>query len=245
MIYINNVSDKINQGEGDMMSIFKKAIPVIVLCFVMGFISIANAAESGAPAEKRQVFERFLVVTDMQARQVQITDMMVNQIIAAMKVNIQQMIQKKENVSPEQKKKFEQILNDAMGRLASKMIAAMKQEMPFSDLVDRVYYPLYDKYFSTSDLEAVINFYESPAGKKFASTAPLLLQESMALFNGLYSEKLQKISQTIAEEELKRIKPELEKIDKEGTINETSPLKPEPEKSDKEGTINGTSVLAQ
>jgi hypothetical protein len=205
---------RLTEERGDMMSIFKNALLVIALCFVMGFISIANAAESGTPAEKRQVFERFILVTDMQARQVQITDMMVNQIIAAMKMNIQQMIQKKENASPEQKKKFEQIVNDAMGRLAAKMIAAMKQEMPFSDLVDRVYYPLYDKYFSASDLETIISFYESPAGKKFASTAPILIQESMTLFNGLYSEKLQKISHAIAEEELKRIKPELEKINK-------------------------------
>lgn len=197
-----------------MMSIFKNALFVIVLCFIMGFTSITNAAESDN-IEKRQLFERLVLVTNMQVQHDQIINMMVNQVKVASKQRIQQKMQKRENTSPEQKKRFEQITEDAIESMVARMMAAMKQEMPFSELVDRVYYPVYDKYFSASDLEAIIQFYESPAGKKYVSTTSILMQESLSLFNKLYSQKLQKIVQPIAEEELKRSKPELEKIDKE------------------------------
>ena len=39
--------------------------------------------------------------------------------------------------------------------------------------------PIYVKYLSTEDLEAIIEFYNSPAGKKFAANSPFILQESM------------------------------------------------------------------
>lgn len=210
------VGIKINSGERCMMSIGKNALLAIFLCSVMGFISItgARAAESGNP-EKRQLFERLMLVTDMQARYSQIIEIMVNQVGMVLQANVRQTIEKMEKATPEQKKKFGQIMEDAMGRLTGKMTAAMKQELPFAELVDRVYYPLYDRHFTASDLESVLQFYESPVGKKFVSSTPVIMQESVSLFNELYTQKLQKVGQTVAEEELKRIKQELEKIPKE------------------------------
>lgn len=39
--------------------------------------------------------------------------------------------------------------------------------------------PIYQKYLSQDDLEKVIKFYETPVGKKFAKSSPLIMQESM------------------------------------------------------------------
>ncbi len=39
--------------------------------------------------------------------------------------------------------------------------------------------PLYAKHFTKSDLNALIDFYTSPAGRKLAEKQPLILQESM------------------------------------------------------------------
>ncbi len=44
----------------------------------------------------------------------------------------------------------------------------------FSEMV-----PVYDKYFSENDLRELIQFYESPVGKKFLSVAPAIMKESM------------------------------------------------------------------
>lgn len=39
--------------------------------------------------------------------------------------------------------------------------------------------PVYSKYLSVDDLQELIQFYETPIGKKFAKSNPLILQESM------------------------------------------------------------------
>jgi hypothetical protein len=39
--------------------------------------------------------------------------------------------------------------------------------------------PLYKKHFTHEDVKELINFYESPIGKKLVTKTPLLTQESM------------------------------------------------------------------
>lgn len=41
--------------------------------------------------------------------------------------------------------------------------------------------PVYAKYLTLEDLKAVIAFYNSPAGKNFSRSTPLILQESMQI----------------------------------------------------------------
>ena len=40
--------------------------------------------------------------------------------------------------------------------------------------------PIYQKHLTLADLKKIIEFYESPAGKKLAEKTPLISQESMA-----------------------------------------------------------------
>lgn len=39
--------------------------------------------------------------------------------------------------------------------------------------------PVYEKHLNQTDLEKLIEFYQSPVGKKFADKTPLIMQESM------------------------------------------------------------------
>lgn len=48
----------------------------------------------------------------------------------------------------------------------------------FEDLVTLLI-PVYKKYLTQQDVDAVIKFYETPVGKKMAETAPLISSESM------------------------------------------------------------------
>lgn len=47
-----------------------------------------------------------------------------------------------------------------------------------NDLVDLLT-PVYQKHLTQSDLESIIAFYESPAGARFASKTPFIMEESM------------------------------------------------------------------
>ncbi len=41
--------------------------------------------------------------------------------------------------------------------------------------------PVYKKYFTEADLKEMIAFYNSPVGKKFAQTSPMIMKESMVI----------------------------------------------------------------
>ena len=55
---------------------------------------------------------------------------------------------------------------------------SVKNEIHAEDIVKLVI-PIYDKYYSEEDVQQLIDFYESPIGKKVISATPLIMQESM------------------------------------------------------------------
>jgi hypothetical protein len=50
----------------------------------------------------------------------------------------------------------------------------------FNDLVDMLS-PVYQKYLTETDLEKIIEFYQTPVGKKYAEYTSLSMQESMQI----------------------------------------------------------------
>ena len=51
-------------------------------------------------------------------------------------------------------------------------------EIDNQDIID-IYLPLYDKYFTHQDIKELIQFYDSPIGKKMIRVEPYIMQESM------------------------------------------------------------------
>ncbi|MEP7230363.1 MAG: DUF2059 domain-containing protein [Ginsengibacter sp.] len=56
---------------------------------------------------------------------------------------------------------------------------SVKKEINADDIVALVI-PIYDKYYTEEDIQKLIEFYESPIGKKVISSTPLIVQESMS-----------------------------------------------------------------
>lgn len=53
-----------------------------------------------------------------------------------------------------------------------------KNEVKAEDL-EKMIIPIYDKYYTESDIDQLIAFYNSPIGKKMIATMPQVMQESM------------------------------------------------------------------
>lgn len=53
-----------------------------------------------------------------------------------------------------------------------------KNEIKAEDLENMII-PIYDKYYTESDIDQLIAFYNSPIGKKMIATMPQVMQESM------------------------------------------------------------------
>jgi hypothetical protein len=54
------------------------------------------------------------------------------------------------------------------------------ERLNFSTIIETVYPPLYDKYFSEEELRQMVNFYRTPVGRKSIEVTPSLIQEAGA-----------------------------------------------------------------
>lgn len=71
-------------------------------------------------------------------------------------------------------KTFEDIINAA----AADKKAALRQVLNINDIIDQLV-PVYDKHFTSQDLQELIAFYESPVARKLFQVEPLLLKDVM------------------------------------------------------------------
>jgi uncharacterized protein len=177
-----------------------------VLCLVLA-VSPAFAQQSvaEAAAQSRAAVEAKKAVAAPPSREdvlklfdlLQITRTM-DAVIKATKQQsmdiAEQMIREKiPDITPAQKKQFEEMIDDVMQTALGP--AAMKEMLEAT-------IPVYQKHLSKADLEAMIAFYSSPTGQKILQEQPAMVQESMEASAGIQQRiarsMFQKIDERIA-----------------------------------------------
>lgn len=63
---------------------------------------------------------------------------------------------------------------------AERFRALFAERLDFSQIIETVYPPLYDKYFSEEELREMLAFYRTPVGRKSIEVMPSLMQEAGA-----------------------------------------------------------------
>ncbi len=61
---------------------------------------------------------------------------------------------------------------------AERFRALFAERLNFSEIIEAVYLPLYDKYFSGEELREMLAFYRTPLGRKSIEVMPSLMQEA-------------------------------------------------------------------
>lgn len=98
------------------------------------------------------------------------------------------------------KEKYLQLMKQSLEQYFKKFKAALVEEIPFSEIIDNVYIPVYSKYFTISEIEEITAFYESKVGQKFVSVTPTVMQQFTETFNKKYLAKIMEMSKRIADE---------------------------------------------
>lgn len=98
---------------------------------------------------------------------------------------------------------------DAMKQMAPQIIAMVKQQAPdapqefWDDLevamvamygnIIKAMIPVYQKHLSLEDIQGIITFYETPIGKKLASSNVIIATESMPIAQKIAMETMQEL----------------------------------------------------
>lgn len=191
----------------------QKSVKVALLSFLVFLVAIPYAKAADTKAELK-VYQKFFKATGAESQYDQIVNLMVGQFQQGFSPAIKEVAKKMEGATPEAREKIRQLIEQAIKNYFQKMRTKITGVMSLNELIANVYYPAFSKQFTVSEIEEITAFYESPIGKKYVSSMPSIMQESMALINQKYTPQLQKISLKLIEEEMDKIKPEIEKLQK-------------------------------
>lgn len=169
--------------------------------------SITTEAEH---QEKLNLIKKYLVTTRAVRNSEVGFNLVLDNFARGMKAGLINRIDSNPKMTAEQrneaKRKALVYMNSHVQRL--KQLTMQKLDLP--NLVVNTFTPLYDKYFTQSELESLVSFYESPAGKKSLDLMPKLAEEGAKNMN------------TSIFPIMKEISAQMEAEDKEGTIGSPS-----------------------
>ncbi|MDQ3199965.1 MAG: DUF2059 domain-containing protein [Verrucomicrobiota bacterium] len=151
----------------------------LVLAMLGGLVT----AQAAPPSD--QSIEQMLNAVHVQA----MLDQMMTQMDAGMQQGMQQALKGKAP-TPAQRAKMEEF--------QKKISALMKEELSFAKTKD-IYLQVYRETFTQEEVNSIIAFYSSPAGKAMVEKLPVAMQKAGALMQarmGPMMEKLQGMMET-------------------------------------------------
>ncbi|EAW37581.1 DUF2059 domain-containing protein [Lyngbya sp. PCC 8106] len=156
------------------------------------------------PEDKRQLIEEFLELTGGERTFQQVSQAMLSQMEQQFGAMLNSDLGSQQ-LSPQERQQMAANLSREMNRITQKYNRLFLERIDYQKIVEQVYYPLYDKYFSKEDLQVLIDFYQSPTGQKTIEVMPQLLQESIQRTTQVIGPTITSIMQEIIAEELKRL----------------------------------------
>lgn len=153
--------------------------------------------------EKRVLIKELLEITEASKNAQQIMDAMIRAELPKLVSTILQNTPALNSDRPEVQKK----LSDIVSRIAVKYRDRVIKKIDVNQLIEQVSYPIYDKYFTESELRDIIGFYKSATGQKAIAVLPQIIGDSMSRTNQILLPKISSIMTEIITEELLNTSP--------------------------------------
>lgn len=153
---------------------------------------------------KQELIEEFLELTGGERTFKQVSQAMLSQMEQQFGAMLSSDLAGSQQLSPQERQRMAATLSREMNRISQKYNRLFLERIDYQQIVEEVYYPLYDKYFTEEDLRVLIDFYKSPTGQKTIEVMPQLLQESMQRTAQVIGPTITQIMQEIITEELQR-----------------------------------------
>lgn len=145
---------------------------------------LASLSVHAAPASQESV-EALLTVT----RTEKMMDSLYSGMDQMMRQSIGQTLQG-QSLSAEQQR--------ALDVLPSKFVSVMREEMSWQKMKP-LYVQLYRETFEQEEIEGMLAFYDSPAGKAVLNKMPMVMQKSLALSQSLLQSAIPKMKAAVEE----------------------------------------------
>ena len=134
---------------------------------------------------KRQLIRELIELTGGEKLFRQVSQITTAQLQQEFTGILESIVPENSGISSEKKQQMINQINQDMSRILTQYNQRLMEKLDFNQILEKVYYPLYDKFFTEKDLQTMIDFYQTPTGKK-----PLLLCLNYSKNQSNYSPKL-------------------------------------------------------
>jgi hypothetical protein len=126
------------------------------------------------------------------------------------------------SLTPEAREELRLKVIATSARSGRRMYELLQEKIDFSKLVEDIFLPLHDKYFTEAELRDLVAFYKSSTGKKTIEVMPNLLTSAVKQTSDALMPRVMEIVRQIEDEETERMEKEVQENVK------TNPTKPAP-----------------
>lgn len=156
--------------------------------------------------EKKAVISELLTVIKADVQTKEIMQAMFAQMESMYPNIIDSLVDKETDLTSAQKEQVKKELIDRNRNFNSRFNEKFIKMINFEDYMNQVFYPLYDKFFTTAELNDLIAFYKTPTGQKFITATPQLTGESMKLAQAYLLPRIDGLMKEMMDEDLNHIK---------------------------------------
>ena len=177
--------------------------------FALLLISAAAAQEPISP-EKRKLIAELITVTKTDEQLRSTTDIMLRSMERSYPLIFEESLSGMKNLSPAQRKQLGAQMAASFRSISTKFRERLPQRINYSEYIEKSVYPLYDKHFTASELQDMVDFYRSPTGQKTITEMPSLLADSAKMAEENLTPPLIQLMKEIIAEELAALAPPLQ-----------------------------------
>lgn len=153
---------------------------------------------------KQVLIRQLLEMTGGRKLHEQIQEMMLTQVRLQIQPMMKQAISGKSHLPPAEEQALIAQLNTRLDSFMTQFSQALRTEITYDEMLQRVYYPTYDQYFTEEDLKNLIAFYQTPIGQKMIATTPKLLQTSAQLTNQVFMPRLTQLVGRLIQQQIEQ-----------------------------------------
>ncbi|HYV05971.1 MAG TPA: DUF2059 domain-containing protein [Blastocatellia bacterium] len=176
----------------------------LVLLLVGSLCSSASAQQEIKP-EKRALIKELYLATKAD----KMAESFTNIILTQMERDLPKTLSELPEMTDLKKKDRDQaqrVMFETSGRLLARFKELIPQRINFAEVMEQMFYPLYDKFFTEDELKDLVAFYKSPTGQKSIGVMPQLLQDAMQRSSEALNAKVTQLVNEVLEQERKHLK---------------------------------------
>jgi uncharacterized protein len=182
------------------------------LLTVLTIFSIEVVAQNEIAPEKKKVIAEIIIATKASEKVEETMSQMMKQMQAAYPAIIRSTLAGMEGLDANQKATLETELINKNEKFTVKFQERLRQRINYKEFIEQTIYPLYDKFFTESELKDLLSFYKTSTGQKLNEIMPQMVGESVRLSQELLVPKITGIVNEIIQEDIKETQTPKQKV---------------------------------